>query len=108
MPAPRRRSRRFRYAGRARDIETRNARPEAAADDQVVWYRGPDGDHAFGAGSTGFLRSRCGEARWDVRMHVVEGTVRPCAGCLAEISPLPTMPVAPATESELHAMDANR
>lgn len=111
MPAPWRRSRRSRYAGRAHDVETRHTRPDLPAvddDDKVIWYRGQDGDHAFGAGPTSFLRSRCGDVRWDVRMHVVEGTVRPCAGCMAVIAPLPTMTVAPATESELHAMDGNR
>jgi hypothetical protein len=89
---------------RRRWADPRPVTPDPLDDDRVIWYRGPDGDHAFGV-STGYLRSKCKAVRWDVRLHAVEGTVRPCTGCLAVIEPLP---VAAMPEGEARAMDGNR
>lgn len=106
MTAPHRVARRSRYSGRRHQVDTRpTPLPNPADDAKILWYRGDQGDHAFGGGTTGFLRSKCGEVRWTVRQHVVEGTVRPCAACLAAIDPLPVQLV---TESELRAIDGNR
>jgi len=96
VPAHWRTARRRRYSPRSHDVATR-------APAGYVWYRGPAGDHAFSTGTTGFLRSACKDARWDVRMTLVEGTVDACASCLAVVAPpdAPTTDVAPETESEL-------
>lgn len=97
--------RRRQYSPRRHELATRPV-PTTA----VVWWRGETGDHAFGAGGSGFLRSKCGAVRWSVLMTFVEGTVSPCHACLAIVNPnpVPESIVAPPTESELHLMDGNR
>lgn len=103
--APWKNRRRSRYSTRAHELDTRPARDNG----QVVWWHGAaDGvDHAFGAGGSGFLRSRCGAVRWSVLMTLVEGTVKPCAVCRDLVTP-PEPAAAPVTESELRLLDGNR
>lgn len=99
-------TRRAAYRGRRHELETR---PRVQADDgQIVWWRGPEGDHAFPV-TTGYLRSKCKAVRWDTTMQRVEGTVKPCLDCLRLVAPPASAAAAPVlTESELRLLDGNR
>lgn len=92
-------NRRRRYQGRRHQVDTR-PQGHTVVEGGFVWYRGPSGDHAFGSGTSAFLRSACKNVRWDVRMHLVEGSVNPCAACRAVAEPI--------TESEHRLLDGNR
>lgn len=103
MTRPWQHSRREAYSTRAHDVATRPLEQPA-----VVWWRGERGDHAFGTGGSGFMRSRCAAVRWTTRMTLVEGTVSPCTDCLAAIAAAAERDPAIISESELRLLDGNR